>query len=89
MNSIEDSIQASTQRRKVYIEKHVRKLVMLTRNNTDKTRINRTEITWKQKKKWEEKELYVRFKPLTSDISHEKTGTWKERGTEREKLNLS
>ena len=40
-----------------------------TRNNTDNTRINRTNITRKQK--WEEKQLYGNFKQQTSDISHE------------------
>ena len=36
------------------------------------------EITRKQK--WEEKQLYGRFKRLTSDISHEKIWTWLRKG---------
>ena len=72
--SIEDSVDASIQRLEDYIEKRGGKLIIATRNNTDDTRINRTTITRKQK--WEEKQLYGRFKRLTSNISHEKTYTW-------------
>ena len=43
------------------------------RNNIDNTKINRREITRKQK--WDVKQLYRGFKWLTSDISYEKTGT--------------
>ena len=51
--SIEDNIGASIQRLEDYIEKSVGRLITATRNNTDDTRISRTEITKKQK--WEEK----------------------------------
>ena len=57
---------------------HGGRLVTATRNNTDNTRINRTEITRKQK--WEEKQLYGYFKRLTSNISYEKTWTWLRKG---------
>ena len=46
--------------------------------NTDNTWINKTEIT--RKPKWEEKQLYGRFKRLTGDVSHEKTGTLLRKG---------
>ena len=54
------------------------KLITATRNNTNDTRTSRTTITRKQK--WEEKQLYRRFKRLTSDISHGKTWTWLRKG---------
>ena len=54
------------------------KLITPTRNNTDNTRTKRTTITRNQK--WEEKQLYERFKRLISNISHEKTWTWLRKG---------
>ena len=57
---IEDSVNASIQRFEDYIEKRGRILFRVTRNDTDSTRISRTEITRKQK--WEEKQLNGRFK---------------------------
>ena len=78
LTGIEDSVDASIQRRENYIEKRVGRLVTATRNNTDHMRSNRTEITRKQK--WEGKQLYGRFKRLTSDISHKKTWTWLRKG---------
>ena len=39
---------------------------------------NRMTINWKQK--WEEKQLYRRFKWLINNISHEKTWTWLREG---------
>ena len=71
LTSIEESVDASIQRFEDYIEKRGGRLVTVTRNNIDVTRISGTEITRKQK--WEEKRLYGRFKRLTSNISHEKT----------------
>ena len=68
-----DSIDASIQWLKDYIEKYKGSLITTTRNNTDNMSINRTKITSKQK--WEEKQLYGHFKWQTSDISHEKTWT--------------
>ena len=47
--SIEDSIYALIQRLKDNIKKHGGKLITATRNNTDKTRNNRVEITRKLK----------------------------------------
>ena len=77
--SIEDSVEASTQLLEDYIEKHGGRLITATRkNNTDNMKINWTEITRKQK--WEEKQLYARFKQLTSDISQEKMWTWLRKG---------
>ena len=45
--SIEDSVYASVQLEE-YIENCGERLITATRNNTDKTRINRTKITRKQ-----------------------------------------
>ena len=75
--SIEYSVYASIQQLEDYMEKEGGRLIAATRNNTDKTRINRTEITRKQK-----------LRSKTSDISHEKTWTWLKKETLREKLNL-
>ena len=72
LTSIEDSVDSSIQQLENYIEKkHGGRLIKTTRNNSNVTRISRTIITRKQK--LEEKQLYGRFKRLTSDISHEKT----------------
>ena len=56
-----------------YIQKPGGGLITATRNNTDNTSTNRMTITRKQK--LEGKQLYGRFKRLTSIISHEKTCT--------------
>ena len=69
---IEDSSDVSIQRLENYIEKHGG-LITAIRNDTDYTMDNRMTITWKQK--WEDKQLYGRFKRLTN-ISYEKTWTW-------------
>ena len=69
--TIEDSFDASIQRLEDNIEKRGGRLLTATRNDTDYTRISRTEITRKQK--WEEKQRYERFKQLITEISHEKT----------------
>ena len=50
--SIQDSVDASIQRLEAIIKRRRVRLITTTRNNTDNTRINRTEITRKQK--WEE-----------------------------------
>ena len=50
---IEDSVDASIQQLKDYIEKHKGGLITTTRNNTDNMKTNRMIITRKQK--WEEK----------------------------------
>ena len=68
--SIEYNVDASIERLKDNIGKRGGRLITATRNNTDNTRTNTTDI------KWEEKQLYGRFKRLTNDISHEKTWTW-------------
>ena len=70
---IEDSVHASIQRLKNYIEKHEQGLISAIRNNADNTIDNRMKITRKQK--WEEKQLYERFKRLINKISHDKTWT--------------
>ena len=72
--SIEDSADASLQRLEGYIEKPEGGLVTAIKNNTDNTVTNRMTITKKQK--WEEKQLYRRFKRLINDISYEKTWVW-------------
>ena len=63
LNSIEDSVDASIQRLEDLIKKRGGRLVTASRNNSDNTRSNRTETTRNQK--WEEKQLYGRFKRLT------------------------
>ena len=72
--SIEDSIDTSIQRLEDYIEKNERGLITPFRNNTDNTIDNRMTITRKQK--WEEKQIYGRFKRLINNISHYKTWNW-------------
>ena len=58
--STEDSIDTSIRRLEDYIEKRRGILIMATGNNIDDTSISGIEITRKQK--WEEKQLYGRFK---------------------------
>ena len=69
---------AWTHRLEDYTQKRRGRLITATRNNTNDTRTSGTTITRKQK--WEEKQLYGRFKRLTSDISHKKTWTWLRKG---------
>ena len=76
--SIEDSIDTSIKRLEDFIEKHKGRLIRAIWSNTDDMRISRTTITRKQK--WEEKQIFGRFKRLTSDISHEKTWTGLRKG---------
>ena len=76
--SIEDSVDASIQRLKDYIEKHEGGLITAIRNNTDNTIDNRMIKTWKQK--WEEKQLHGRFKRLINNIAHDKTWTCLRKG---------
>ena len=71
--SIENSIEASIQRLQDFREKHFAGLITANRNDTENTKANMT-ITRKQK--WEEKQLYGRFKRLISNISHQKTWTY-------------
>ena len=74
----EDSFDASIQRLEDNIEKHERGLITAIRNDTDNTMNNKMTITRKQK--WEEKQLYWRFKRLINNISHQKTWTWLRKG---------
>ena len=61
-------------------------LITASRNINDNTKPNRTIIT---RKTWEEKQLYVRFKRLISDISLEETWTWlKKENLKRETVSL-
>ena len=76
--SIEDSVDASIQRLKDFVEKHEWWLTTATRNFTDNPMTNRVTITRKQK--WEEKQLYGRFKRIINNISHEKNWTWLRKG---------
>ena len=69
----EDTVDTSIQLED-NIEKHWGRLITGTRNNTANMWTNWIEITRKQK--WKEKQLYGRFKQLTSDISHKKTWMW-------------
>ena len=66
--SIEDTVDASIQRLENYIEKHERGLITTIRVDTDNTINERMTTTRKQK--WEEKQLYGRFKRLINNISH-------------------
>ena len=66
LSIIDDSVDASI-RLEDYIEKHGG-LITAIRNDTDNTMDNRMTITRKQK--WEEKQLYGRFKRLVNNISH-------------------
>ena len=84
--SIEDSVDASIQQLDDYIEKHERGLMTAIRSYSDNTMDNRI-ITRKQK--WEEKQLYGRFKRLINNNSHEKTWTWLRKGNlKRETVSL-
>ena len=88
--SIEDNVDASIQRLRDYTEKRGGRLITAARNNIDNTKINRREITRKQK--CEGKQFHRRFKRLTSDISHEKTWMWLRKGNlkkEKKKLKES
>ena len=76
--SIENSVDSSIQRLEDYIEKQEEGLITATRNNTENTKTSRMAIARKQK--WEEKQLYGRFKRLIINISHEKTWTWLRKG---------
>ena len=58
LTSIEDNVDASV-RLEDYLQNHGRRLITANRNNIN-TRTNKTTITRKQK--WEEKQLYGRFK---------------------------
>ena len=78
LTSIEDSVHASIQRLKDYIQKHEGGLVTATRNETENTMNNRMTISRKQK--WEGKQLYGRFKRLINNISHDKSWTWLRKG---------
>ena len=76
--SIEDSVNAPIQQLEDYIEKCRGRLITATRNYTDNIKFNKTERTRKQK--WEEKQLYGRFKRLTNTNtkkSKKTTKTWK------------
>ena len=66
------------QRLEDYIERHERGLITAIRNGTDNMIDNRMTITRKQK--WEEKQLYGRFKRLINTISHQKIWTWLRKG---------
>ena len=76
--SIEDSVNASIQRLKDYIQKHEGGLITATRHETENMMNNRMTIARKQK--WEGKQLYGRFKRLINNISRDKTWTWLRKG---------
>ena len=60
-------VDASIQWFEDYVEKHEEALITATRNDTNYTMDNKITITRKQK--WEEKQLYGRFKRLIGNIS--------------------
>ena len=76
--SIDDSVDASIQRLKDCIEKYEGGLITAIRNETDNTIDN--SMTTNRKLKWEEKELYGRFKRLINNVSLEKTWTLLRKG---------
>ena len=81
LTSIEDSVNALIKWLEDYIQMRGWRLIAATRNNMNDTWTSGTTITRKQK--WEEKQLYGRFKRLTSDISHEKTWAWLRKGNRK------
>ena len=76
--SIEDTVDASIQRLEDYIEKNERGLITTISVDTYNT-INE-KMTTTRKQKWEEKQIYGRFKRLINNISHQKTWTWLTKG---------
>ena len=78
LTSIEVNIDASIKRPEEYIEKHEGGLITVIGNDIDNTMANRITITKKQK--WEEKQLYGRFKRLITNTTLEKTWTWLKKG---------
>ena len=64
-------------------KKSKERLSTATRNNTNKTMINRTTITRKYKR--EEKQLYGHFKRQTNEISYKKNWTWPRKGNLKRK----
>ena len=77
LTSIENRVDASIQWLEDYKEKHERGMITAIINNTDNTIDNRITIT--RKLKWEEKQLYGRFKRLIN-ISNDKTWTCLRKG---------
>ena len=73
LTSIEDSVDAPIKRLEDYMEKRRDCLITATRNDTNHTMTNNENN--KKAKKWEEKQIYGRFKRLISNLSYEKT--WK------------
>ena len=76
--SMEDSVNTSIQWLQDYIGQPRRKTDYSHRNNPDNTSTNRKIIIRKQK--WEEKQIYGRFKRLICNISYEKTYSWIRKG---------
>ena len=76
--SIEDSVDASIQRFEDYLGKHDGGLFTAIKNDTDNTMDNR--MTKTRKQKWEEKQLYGRFKRLINNFLHQKTWTCLRKG---------
>ena len=81
--NIENAVDVSIQRLEDYIEKHEWGLITTIRNDTDNTIDERMTTTRKQK--WEEKQLYGRFKRLINIISHQKTWTWRRKANLKRK----
>ena len=83
---LKNSVDALIQRLEDYIEKNEGGLITAIRNDSDNTMDNRMTITRKQK--WEEKQLYGRFKRLITSHTR-KPGRGEEKETLREKQKLS
>ena len=75
---LENSVDASIQRLEDYIEKRERGLIKTIRNDTENKIDER--MTTTRKHKWEDKQLYGRFKRLINNISHQKTRTLLRKG---------
>ena len=75
---------ASIQRLEGYIEKLWGRLILVPINDTVNTKTNITNVTIKQK--WEEKQLYLRFKRFISNTSHERTWMWLRKGNHKNTL---
>ena len=76
--SIENRVDASIQRLEDCIEKHEGWLITATRIDSWQHEDQQNDNNYL--KKWQEKQLYERFKRLKSNISLEKTRTWLSKG---------
>ena len=76
---IEDCADAFVQRLNDYIKKSKERLITVANNNIESI-CKDWKTTKTRKRKRESKQLYRYFKPQCSDIKHEKTWTWLQKG---------